>query len=103
MEYVGYDLDSKSIVTHTPSLVGTAHFFFFMFQMSKTIKNIICENLFSKCNWWLVGSHLRCSFCLFTPKFWEGDRDLQMIFCLPVRAVWVASGGGDTQNLSCYS
>ena len=33
--------------------------------------------------WWML---LR-----FAPKFWEGDGDLQMIFCQSGSAVWVAS------------
>ena len=48
-------------------------------------------------------NHLNGCFCLFAPKLWEGGRDLWMIFCLSVRAVWVVSTvicGGDTQTLT---
>ena len=41
------------------------------------------------------------AFCLFNPKFWEGGRNLWMIFCLPVSAIRVVStiiGDGDIQT-----
>ena len=51
-------------------------------------------------------SHLSGCFFPFGHKLWEGGRDLQMIFCLSVSAVWVVRirwGGGDTWTLTAKS
>ena len=46
-------------------------------------KSLSCN--FKLTNWWLIGSHLGGCFCLFAPKFWEGE--LWLIFYHSVSAV----------------
>ena len=54
----------------------------------------------------LVGtwkSHLSGCICLFAQIFWEGGRDLRMMFCYSSSTVWVINtliGGGDAWTLT---
>ena len=84
------------VTTYSWNKILSSYQFFMVIVYHKNYQRVFLQPW--KSYWWLVESHLSGYFCLFAPKFWEGDGDLNAVNAVGVVSTLI--GCGDTWTLT---